>query len=188
MTAASILAQATAAGLTLRPCGDKIRFRPAENMTAELLAEVREHRAALLDILRAGRVAEVRAFYSQAFGRLGALYPDSMIGDLWPSIAREHPALASAINTAEAVSDAAASSYQQGTTADSSAFLTCLSTWERAWAEAIAAVTSSTDRCSDCGRRAVVLVGVDYDPALRYCRACLRPAPIGTPAKGRSHA
>jgi hypothetical protein len=185
MTAAlSILAQARAAGLTLRPAGDKIRFRPVENMTPELLAEVREHRAALLDILRAGRVAEVRAFYSQAFTRVGALYPDSMIGDLWPSITREHPALARAIDIAEQAADAAGLAYQQGDTPDAAPFMAALATWEAAWREAIEAVTGDT--CSDCGRRAVVLVSTDYGS--KFCRACLRPAPIGTPAKGRAHA
>jgi hypothetical protein len=186
MTALSVLTQARAAGLTLRPAGDRIRFKPVENMTPELLAEVREHKGELLDLLRAGRVAEVRAFYSQAFGRLGALYPDSMIGNLWPAIVDQHPDLARAIDTAEAASDAAGLAYQQGAAVDSSAFLACLSTWETAWREAIAALTASPDTCSDCGKRATVLVTTDYGP--KYCRACLRPAPIGTPAKGRAHA
>jgi hypothetical protein len=180
MTALSILAQATAAGLTLRPCGDRIRFKPMGNMTPELLAEVREHKAELVSLLRAGRVAEVRAFYSQAFGRLSALYPDSLIGNLWPSIAREHPALAHAVDVAEAASDAAALEYQTGAAPDSSAFLAALQTWEARWAEAIAAVTSRA--CSDCGRRSTVLVGVDYSAA-KYCRACLRPAPLNCPPK-----
>ena len=181
MTALSILAQATAAGLTLRPCGDRIRFKPMGNMTPELLAEVREHKAELVSLLRAGRVAEVRAFYSQAFGRLSALYPDSLIGNLWPSIAREHPALAHAVDVAEAASDAAALEYQTGAAPDSSAFLAALQTWEARWAEAIAAVTSRA--CSDWGRRSTVLVGVDYSAA-KYCRACLRPAPLNCPPKG----
>jgi hypothetical protein len=181
VTALSILAQATAAGLTLRPLGDRIRFRPVENMTPELLAEVREHRAALLDILRAGRVAEVRAFYSQAFSRLAALYPDSMIGDLWPTITREHPALASAINTAEAASDAAGLAYQSGDAPDAGQFLAALATWERAWAEAIAAVTNTSRACDDCGRTdATVMVETDTG---RYCRRCLRPEPIAARPK-----
>jgi hypothetical protein len=178
------LAQATAAGLTLRPCGEKIRFKPVENMTAELKAAMVENKQEVLDLLRAGRVAEVRAFYSQAFGRLGALYPDDLIGNLWPSIAREHAALAGAVDVAELAADAAALSYQSGTAPDAGPFLACLATWETAWREAIAAVTG--DRCSDCGARAVVLVTTDYGP--KYCRACLRPEPIGTPAKGRTHA
>ena len=186
MTALGILAQATAAGLTLRPYGEKIRFKPVENMTAELKAAMVENKQEVLDLLRAGRVAEVSAFYGQAFGRLGALYPDSLIGDLWPSIAREHPTLAGAVDVAELAADAAALSYQSGEAPDSSAFLACLPTWESAWGEAIAAITG--DVCSDCGKRSIVLVGVDYSAA-KYCRACLRPEPIGTPAKGRrSHA
>ena len=97
MTALGIMAQATAAGLTMRPYGDKIRFRPVENMTPELLAEMREHRLALLDLLRAGRIAEIKAFFAQSFGRLGALYGDDLIGNLWPAIVAQHPDLARAI-------------------------------------------------------------------------------------------
>jgi hypothetical protein len=151
-------------------------------MTPELLAEVREHKAELVSLLRAGRVAEVRAFYSQAFGRLSALYPDSLIGNLWPSIAREHPALAHAVDVAEAASDAAALEYQTGAVADSSAFLACLQEWESRWAAAIGAIAASADTCSDCGRRSTVLVGVDYSAA-KFCRACLRPAPLNCPPK-----
>jgi hypothetical protein len=184
VTALSILAQATAAGLTLRPYGEKIRFKPVGNMTAELLAEVREHKTELVSLLRAGRVAEVCAFYGQAFGRLGALYPDSLIGNLWPSIVAQHPALARAIDVAEQAADLAALAYQQGTAPDSGPFLACLATWERAWAEAIAVVTGAT--CSDCGKRSVVLVTTDYGS--KFCRQCLRPAPIASPAKGRAHA
>jgi len=178
VTALSILAQARAAGLTLRPAGDKIRFRPVENMTPELLAEVREHRAALLDILRAGRVAEVRAFYAQAFTRLGALYGDDLIGNLWPSIAREHPALGHAIDSAEQAADVAALAYQQGTTPDAGPFLAALAEWEGRWREAIAAVTGDT--CSDCGRRATVLVSTDYGS--KFCPRCLRPKPLNRKA------
>ena len=184
MTALGILAQARAAGLTLRPAGDKIRFKPVGNMTPELLAEVREHKGELLDLLRAGREAEVRAFYSQAFGRLGALYPDSLLGNLWPTIVAEQPYLARGIDTAEAASDRAALDYQSGTAPDATAFLSCLREWESRWREGIEAVTASPDRCSDCGRTdATVMVTTDTG---RYCRHCLRPAPIGQ--KGQHHA
>jgi len=178
MTALSILAQARAAGLTLRPYGDKIRFKPVENMTAELLAEVREHKAALVDLLRAGRVAEVHALFAQAFTRLSALYPDTLLGNLWPSIVAQHPTLAKGIDMAEQASDLAAVAYQSGSAADSSQFLACLSTWETAWTEAIQAVTG--DVCSDCGRRAVVLVSTGYGS--KFCRACLRPEPLNRKA------
>jgi hypothetical protein len=184
VTALSILAQATAAGLTLRPYGEKIRFKPVENMTAELLAEVREHKQELVTLLRSQRQAEVGAAFAEGFSRLGALYPDALAGTLWERVTTEHPALARSIDTAEAAADGAAVAYQSGTVADSSQFLACLSTWETAWAEAIQAITGG--RCSDCGARAVVLVTTDYGP--KYCRACLRPEPIGTAAKGRTHA
>jgi len=188
MTAQSVLLQAAAAGLVLRPNGDNIGIKPVARLTPELKAAMVANKQEVLDLLRAGRVAEVRAFYSQAFGRLSALYPDSLIGDLWPSIVAQHPSLARAIDVAEQAADLAALGYQSGTAVDSSAFLACLKTWESAWREAIGAITASTDRCTDCGARAVVLVGVDYDPSLRYCRRCLRPTPLNPPKGRRAHA
>jgi ribosomal protein S14 len=187
VTALSILAQATAAGLTLRPAGDKIRFKPVGNMTAELQAALVEHKQEVLELLRGQRQAEVSAFYSQAFTRLSALYDGDLVGTLWSRIVDEHPTLARGIDTAEAACDLAALSYQNGTAPDSAPFLATLAEWEGRWREAIGAVTASTDRCSDCGRRATVLVGLDYSAA-KFCRTCLRPGPIASPPKGRAHA
>jgi hypothetical protein len=183
MTAQSVLLQAGAAGLQLRPHGDRICIRPLANLTPELKAAMVEHKQALLDLLRAGRVAETRAFYGQAFSRLGALYPDSMIGDLWPAIVSQHPALARGIDVAEQAADAAALAYQQGTSPDSAPFLAALQEWEARWTTAIGAIAASTDTCSDCGAHAVALVGVDYDPTLRYCARCLRPEPLAAKPK-----
>ena len=92
--------------------------------------------------------------------------------------------MARAVDVAEQAADSAALAYQSGDAPDAAPFLAALATWEAAWREAIEAVTGDT--CSDCGRRAVVLVSTDYGS--KFCRACLRPAPIGTPAKGRAHA
>jgi ribosomal protein S14 len=182
VTALSILAQATAAGLTLRPCGDKIRFKPAARLTPELKAAMVENKQEVLDLLRAGRVAEIRAFYGQAFVRLSGMYPDSLLGDLWLIVSREHPSLATSIERAEYAADASALAFQRGDDVDSSAFLAYLRTWEAAWREAIALVTASTDRCSDCGRTdATIMVTTDTG---RFCRRCLRPAPLNSPPKG----
>jgi hypothetical protein len=148
-------------------------------MTPELLAEVREHRAALLDILRAGRVAEVRAFYGQAFGRLSGLCPGTPLGTLWLIISCEHPPLAASIERAEYAADGAALAFQRGDDVDSSAFLAYLQGWEAAWVEAIEALASNV--CSDCGKRAVVLATTDY--GCRYCRTCLRPEPLAAKPK-----
>jgi hypothetical protein len=188
VTAASVLTLCVSRGLRLAPAGAGVRVDGPKAVRDELREAIREHKTELLDLLRDGRVAEVSAFYSQAFARLGAMYPDSLIGNLWPSIAREHPTLASAINTAEAASDAAGLAYQNGEAPDSGPFLAALAQWEARWREAIAVVTASTDRCSDCGARAVVLVGVDYDPSLRYCRRCLRPTPLNPPKGARRDA
>jgi hypothetical protein len=186
----AILARAAALGVTVNLRGpDSIGIGGPKEKRPEILAAVKAAKPELLDLLRAGRVAEVRAFYSQAFTRLGALYGDNLIGNLWPAIVAERPDLARGIDTAEAASDRAALDYQSGTAPDSSAFLAALATWERTWAEAIEAVTARGDRCSDCGKAGVVLVGVDYSPA-KFCRACLRPTPLNCPprVKGPAHA
>jgi hypothetical protein len=39
--------------------------------------------------------------------------------------------------------------------------------------------------CDDCGQECTVTLVTDYGG--RYCRRCLRPEPIGTPAKVRAH-
>jgi hypothetical protein len=184
LTAASIIALCASRGLRLSPAGDGVRLVGPKDARAELREAIREHKAELVSLLRSQRQAEVSAAFAHSFARLGALYPDSMIGDLWPSITRECPALARAVDVAEQAADLAAVAYQSGDAPDAGQFLACLSSWERAWAEAIAAVTGDT--CSDCGRRAVVLVSTDYGP--KYCRACLRPAPLASPPKGRAHA
>lgn len=181
MTALSILAQATAAGLTLRPHGEKIRFKPVARLTPELKAALVANKAEVLAALRSQRQAEVSAAYSAAFARLGALYPDALVGTLWARIVNQHPALARAIDTAEAASDAAGLAYQQGAVADSSQFLIAMAAWEARWAEAIAAITSRA--CSDCGRTdATIMVTTDTG---RFCRACLRPEPLNAPPKTR---
>jgi hypothetical protein len=168
--------------------GDHITLEGPKAARDEVRETIRAVKPEVVTLLRDGRRAEVSTGFAEAFARLGNLYDGDLVGSLWARIVAEHPALASAINTAEAASDAAALSYQSGAAPDAGPFLAALATWEAAWREAIAVVTASTDRCSDCGARALVLVGVDYDPALRYCPRCLRPAPIGTPAKGRAHA
>jgi hypothetical protein len=179
MTAHSVLLQAGAAGLQLRPHGDRICIRPLANLTPELKAAMVEHKQEVLDLLRAGREAEVRAFFSQAFARLSALYPDTLLGNLWPSIVAQHPGLARGIDCAEQAADAAALAYQSGDAPDAGPFLACLKTWETAWREAIEAVTSHA--CSDCGRTdATVMVTTDTG---RFCRACLRPEPIAARPK-----
>jgi hypothetical protein len=185
VTAASVLTLCVSRGLRLSPAGDGVRVNGPKAVRDELRESIREHKTELVSLLRAGRVAEVRAFYSQAFGRLGALYPDSLIGNLWPAIVDQHPALARGIDVAEQAADLAALAFQQGTAPDSSQFLACLQSWEQAWAEAIAAITSRG--CSDCGRTdATVMVTTDTG---RFCRACLHPSPINSAnRKGAPHA
>jgi hypothetical protein len=182
MTAQSVLLHAGAAGLQLRPHGDRICIRPLANLTPELKAAMVEHKQEVLNLLRTGREAEVSALYSQAFARLCALYPDSLLGDLWLIISRDHPTLAASIERAEYAADASALAFQRGDDVDSSAFLAYLQGWETAWRDAIAAVTNTSRACDDCGRMdATVMVETDTG---RFCRRCLHLAPLNSPPKG----
>jgi hypothetical protein len=159
-----------------------VRVVGPKDARTELREAIREHKTELVSLLRSQRQAEVSAAFADVFARLGNLYAGDLVGTLWACIVGEHPALARSIDSAEAASDAAAVAYQSGTVADSSQFLTCLSTWETAWAEAIAAITSRA--CSDCGRTdATIMVTTDTG---RFCRRCLQPEPLHP--KGRAHA
>ena len=184
MNAAALLTLCASRGLRLSPAGDGVRVVGPKDARAELREPIRQHKQELVTLLRGQRQAEVSAAFAESFARLGNLYDGDLVGSLWARIVAQHPALAHVVDVAEQAADTAALAYQSGTAVDSSAFLACLSTWESAWGEAIAAITGDT--CSDCGKRSVVLVTTDYGP--KYCRACLRPEPIGTPAKGRTHA
>jgi len=189
MTALGVLSLCAARGVKLvLEGGDRITLEGPQAARDEVRETIRAVKPEVVTLLRSQRQNEVATTFAEAFSRLGNLYDGDLVGSLWARITTEHPTVASTINAAEAAADAAALSYQSGDTPDAAPFMAALATWEAAWREAIAVVTASTDRCSDCGARAVVLVGVDYDPALRYCPRCLRPAPIGTPAKGRAHA
>lgn len=185
MTALGVLSLCASRGVKLvLEGGDRITLEGPKTARDEVRETIRAVKPEVLALLHSQRQAEVSAAFAEAFGRISALYPDAMAGTLWARITSEHPNLARGIDTAEQAADLAALAYQQGTAPDSSAFLACLQTWERAWAEGIEAITGDT--CSDCGKRAVVLVGLDYSTA-KYCRDCLRPEPL-YPKKGRPHA
>ena len=183
MTAASIITLCASRGLRLSPAGDGVRINGPEDARAEFREVIRQHKAEVLAASRAQRQTEVSTLFSFAFSRLSNLYHGDLVGSLWTRITTEHPTLARAIDTTEIAADGAALAYQQGGAVDSSAFLACLATWERAWADAIGASTSRA--CSDCGRTdATIMVTTDTG---RYCRRCLRPAPLN-PNGRRSHA
>lgn len=50
-TAAALLAELRRRGVELRPAGDRIRYRPAAAVPPELVAELRQHKAAVLALL-----------------------------------------------------------------------------------------------------------------------------------------
>jgi hypothetical protein len=154
-----------------------VRVDGPKDARAELRETIRELKQELVSLLRSQRQTEVSAAFAQAFARLGNLYDGDLVGSLWERITTECPTLARSIDAAEAAADGAALAYQQGEAPDSSRFMATLAEWESRWREAIEAITGDT--CSDCGVRAVVLVGVDYSAA-KFCRACLRPEPLNT--------
>jgi hypothetical protein len=164
------LAGVRGVSVTLGQGGETIRLHGPREALAELKPEVAAHKPDLLRLLREPRQAEVSRAWADAFARLSNTYGDDLVGSLWEIITTEHPALACAIDTAEVAADGAGLSYQRGDSADVSAFVACLATWEAAWTEAIAVVTSTT--CSDCGKAARVLVTTDY--GAKFCRRCLR--------------
>ncbi len=57
MDAVTLVATLRQRGVTLRPAGGKIRFRPAELVTPDLLAELAAHKPAVLALLAAEAVA-----------------------------------------------------------------------------------------------------------------------------------
>jgi hypothetical protein len=70
MTAASLLLSLRSRGVTLTVAADRLRFRPADAVTAADLAALRAHKAALLDLLAVlgdlehdGTAARVRALW-----------------------------------------------------------------------------------------------------------------------------
>jgi len=184
MTALGVLSLCAARGVKLvLEGGDRITLEGPQAARDEVRETIRAVKPEVVTLLRSQRQNEVATTFAEAFSRLGNLYDGDLVGSLWTRITTEHPTLARAIDTTEIAADGAALAYQQGGAVDSSAFLACLATWERAWADAIGASTSRA--CSDCGRTdATIMVTTDTG---RYCRRCLRPAPLN-PNGRRSHA
>jgi plasmid stabilization system protein ParE len=179
MTALGVLSLCAARGVKLvLEGGDHITLEGPQAARDEVREVVRAIKPEVVTLLRDGRRAEVSTGFAQAFARLGNLYDGDLVGSLWARITTEHPALGHAIDTAEQAADVAAVAYQSGDAPDAGPFLACLASWERAWAEAIAAVTPHA--CSDCGRTdATVMVTTDTG---RFCRRCLRPVPLNRKA------
>jgi hypothetical protein len=186
MTALGVLSLCAARGVKLVLEGDdRITLEGPQAARDEVRETIRAVKPEVVTLLRGQRQAEVSTAYAEAFSRLSNMYSANLMGTLWKRVTTEHPALARAIDTAEAASDVAAVAYQQGDAPDAGPFLACLKTWETAWREAVEAVTSHA--CSDCGRTdATVMVTTDTG---RFCRACLHPSPINSAhRKGAPHA
>jgi len=70
VTAQSILVQAEAAGLTLRPNGDNIGIKPVARLTPELKQAIAACKPEVLALLRTRRQEEISRAWAAAYGRL----------------------------------------------------------------------------------------------------------------------
>jgi hypothetical protein len=158
MSAAGLLVEARAAGLTISPAGDDLRVRG--RLTGDLRERLTALKPELVALLREHRQAETSDAWSAAYWR---------IRGRWPGRALVAPVLLEAIDTAEADAEQATLGYRAGT-ASFEAFTTALGAWEDL-------TRSAAHACSGCGQpdRTVTVV---MDDGQRFCGACLRG---GTP-------
>jgi len=54
MTPAALLADLTARGVEFKVNGDKLRFRPVERLSPDEVETIRQHKAAIIKLLRSG--------------------------------------------------------------------------------------------------------------------------------------
>ena len=176
MTASAIIALCAARGLRLAPAGDGVHVSGPKAIRDELREVVRQHKTELVGLLRAQRQEEVSRVWAAAYGRLECQFGSGL--DTSDGIAQP---VVNAWNDAETDAEHLSAEYVAGKVQRAD-FEAALSAWEAAVMRAMECRAT----CSDCGTRAVVLVTTDYGS--KFCRACLRPAPLNSPPNGRAHA
>lgn len=160
MTPLAVLAEARAAGLSLRPDGEVLRIRPAEQLTPELRAKLQALKPEVLAILGA-RQRQAAAAWAAAYSRLLACG--------WPgrdAVERLTPDVLRTIDEAEELAEAATLEHRAGE--DSGRYQGAIARWEemvRAASRTIAGL------CHDCGRVASV-AAADPTTGERFCRHC----------------
>ena len=159
-------------GLRLAPAGDGVRVDGPKDARAELRETIREHKAEILALLRAQRQEELSRAWAAAYGRLECQFSSGL--ETSDGIAQP---VVNAWNDAETNAEQVSAEYVAGKVQRAD-FEAALAAWEGAVTKAMGCRTT----CSDCGARAVVLVTTDYGS--KFCRRCLRPAPLNSPAKG----
>ena len=70
VNAQRIIGELRGLGVELQPAGPRLRFRPAERVPAELMAELRAHKPEVLRLLKSGRVQD----------GLGGVGPETLLG------------------------------------------------------------------------------------------------------------
>ena len=157
-------------GLRLAPAGDGVRVDGPKDARAELRETIREHKAEILALLRGQRQEEVSRAWAAAYGRLECQFSSGL--ETSDGIAQP---VVNAWNDAETNAEHVSAEYVAGRVQRAD-FEAALAAWEGAVTKAMECRAT----CSDCGARAVVLVGTDYGS--KFCRACLRPEPLNRKA------
>jgi hypothetical protein len=175
MTALGILSLCAARGVKLvLEGGDRITLEGPQAARDEVRETIREHKAEILALLRAQRQEEVSRAWAAAYGRLECQFSSGL--DTSAGIAQP---VVNAWNDAETDAEHVSAEYVAGKVQRTD-FEAALAAWEGTVTKAMECRAT----CDDCGRRSVVLVTTDYGS--KFCRACLRPAPLNP--KGRAHA
>jgi hypothetical protein len=154
MSAAALLVEARAAGVTVTREGDDLRVRG--RLTSNLHERLVALKPELVALLRDHRQVETSRAWSDAYARLGGS---------WPGRSRVASSLLQRIELAEAEAERLTLAYRAGT-ATFEGLRTALTCWEDL-------VRSAAWACRDCGRDAwrVTLL---MDDGSRYCAPCLR--------------
>ena len=173
MTALGVLSLCAARGVKLvLEGGDRITLEGPQAARDAVREAIRAVKPEVLTLLRGQRQEEVSRAWAAAYGRLECQFsngPDTSDGITQPVV--------NAWNDAETDAEHVSAEYVAGKVQRAD-FEAALAAWEAAVMRAMECRAT----CSDCGARSVVLIGTSYGP--KYCRACLRPAPLNSPPKG----
>jgi hypothetical protein len=173
MTALGVLSLCAARGVKLvLEGGDRITLEGPQAARDEVRETIRAVKPEVLALLRGQRQEEVSRAWAAAYGRLESQFSNGL--DTSDSIAQP---VVTAWNDAETDAEHVSAEYVAGKVQRTD-FEAALAAWEGAVTKAIECRAT----CDDCGRRAVVLVTTDYGS--KFCRRCLRPSPLNSPAKG----
>jgi hypothetical protein len=169
MTAATVLAEARAAGVALYRDGERLRASPADRLTPGLRARLADVKPEILQLLAARQHVATR-MWSEAFLRL--------CGCGWPgrsTLAGLRPDLLQTIDDAEATAETAADAFCNAETGPEP-YGDALGAWEALIREAGRILGAF---CYDCGRPVPVAMA-DPITGERFCASCVQLPTRGT--------